>query len=572
MPLPNLVPSPETVTVQSTTLSVDVLGRYVCNTWEEATANGGPPFDVIMAGAGMYGAYCAAKIYRLAPTKRILVLDAGPLLISEHIQNLARIGLNVPAAIPPASDPGVARDLVWGIPWRGNVAFPGLAYCMGGKSLYWGGWCPRLTGSDLQNWPQATAQYLTNNYPHVEEEIGVTPTTDFITGPLYNALRTAFIAAGGATANVEVGLGNNGVEEAPLAVQGAPPASSLFSFDKYSSAPILTDAIREDSGKSGGNDANRRLFLVPRAHVVKLHAAHGGVHTVEVDVSGQQKFLGIPPTTAVVLATSTIETTRLALHSFPTALMGRNLMAHVRSDFTVRILRSALPPLPVDVETAALLVRGVGSSGRFHVQITASANPNGSDELLFRMIPDLDFLDEQLLNDDPNWITMTLRGIGEMHGDTGTPVPNGSSSWINLSPFETDEFGVPRAYVHFLLSGQDIQTWMAMDQTAVALAQAVAGAPGNIQYFYDGGWQTTPFPLHRPFPEWHRGLGTTYHEAGTLWMGDAASSSVTNSVGRFHHIQNAYACDQAAFASVGSVNPALTGLTLARQLAEHLAS
>jgi hypothetical protein len=273
----------------------------------------------------------------------------------------------------------------------------------------------------------------------------------------------------------------------------------------------------------------------------------------------------------VVLATSTIETTRLALHSFPTPLMGRKLMAHIRSDFTVRILRAALPPLPLQVETAALLVRGVAPSGRFHLQVTASANPSGSDELLFRMIPDLDFLDEQLRNTDPNWITITLRGIGEMHGDMGTAVPNASGSWINLSPFETDEFGAPRAYVHFLLSAQDVQTWNVMDQTVIALVQAVAGASGNIQYFYDGGWQTTPFPLQRPFPEWHRGLGTTYHEAGTLWMGAAASNAVTTPLGRFHHINNAYACDQAIFASVGSVNPALTGLTLARQLAEHLA-
>ena len=97
----------------------------------------------------MYGAYCAAKLYRLAPTKRVLVLDAGPFLVSEHIQNLARIGLNVPAPIPPASDPGVARELVWGLAWRGNVPFPGLAYCFGGKSIYWGGWCPRLTAADL---------------------------------------------------------------------------------------------------------------------------------------------------------------------------------------------------------------------------------------------------------------------------------------------------------------------------------------------------------------------------------------------------------------------------------------
>jgi choline dehydrogenase-like flavoprotein len=217
-------------------------------------------------------------------------------------------------------------------------------------------------------------------------------------------------------------------------------------------------------------------------------------------------------------------------------------------------------------------VRGRAASGRFHVQVTASTHTSGSDELLFRMIPDLDLLQAQLANDDPHWITVTFRGIGEMHGDRTTAVPNATGGWIDLSPFEFDEFGAPRAYVHLTLNAGDLQTWQAMDSSILQLAQTVAGAAANIEYLYDGGWQATPFPLARAFPEWHRGLGTTYHESGTLWMGDNPATSVTDGLGRFHHISNAYACDQAIFPTVGSVNPVLTGLTLARQLAEHLAS
>lgn len=145
MALPKLIPSNEQIQVQTTTFSIDALGRYTCSTWDEATGSGGAPFSAVVIGAGMYGAYCAAKLYRKHPGKRILLLDAGRFLVSEHVQNLGRIGLNVPAPIAPESDPGVARELVWGLAWRGNVEFPGLAYCTGGKSIYWGGWCPRLT-------------------------------------------------------------------------------------------------------------------------------------------------------------------------------------------------------------------------------------------------------------------------------------------------------------------------------------------------------------------------------------------------------------------------------------------
>jgi choline dehydrogenase-like flavoprotein len=65
-------------------------------------------------------------------------------------------------------------------------------------------------------------------------------------------------------------------------------------------------------------------------------------------------------------------------------------------------------------------------------------------------------------------------------------------------------------------------------------------------------------------------LGTTYHESGTLWMGDEPASSVTDTVGRFHHVANAYACDQSILPTVGSANPVLTGLTLAKRVAESL--
>src|SRR5712692_735316 len=153
-------------TIQDTTFATDVLGRYICNTWDEATNNGGVPFDAVVIGAGMFGAYCAEKIFR-SGNLRVLVLEAGPFLVSEHVQNLSRIGLNAanPASVPDnPSDPG-PQALVWGIPWRSQVPFPGLAYCVGGRSLYWGGWSPRLTDADLKNWPAEVASFLQKPVP-----------------------------------------------------------------------------------------------------------------------------------------------------------------------------------------------------------------------------------------------------------------------------------------------------------------------------------------------------------------------------------------------------------------------
>jgi hypothetical protein len=179
MPLNRLFDSGQQITpppdVQRTTLGLDLLGRFICNTLEEATANNTRRFDAVVIGAGMFGGYCADKIFRFGAANglKVLVLDAGPFLIATHLQNLPRAGINVPGPLNPTNDPGVARELVWGMPWRSNVDFIGQAYCIGGKSLYWGGWCPRLLSSDLSSWPPTVAQYLNQHYSLLEEQTGV---------------------------------------------------------------------------------------------------------------------------------------------------------------------------------------------------------------------------------------------------------------------------------------------------------------------------------------------------------------------------------------------------------------
>lgn len=53
------------LTTEDTTFTRDVLGRYICSTWEEATADP-DGIDVVVIGGGMYGGYCASKIYQLS--------------------------------------------------------------------------------------------------------------------------------------------------------------------------------------------------------------------------------------------------------------------------------------------------------------------------------------------------------------------------------------------------------------------------------------------------------------------------------------------------------------------------
>ena len=149
-----------TTSPQTNDFTKDVLGRYICNGFDEANnsanrsgtrPNGSPqsdarPFDIIVIGGGSFGPVFAQHLFAQDRTRshRILILDAGSLLLTEHVQNYPPMGLNPPPAT--LTDPLVPRAEVWGLPWRSSVpiGFPGLAYCLGGRSIYFGGWSPQL--------------------------------------------------------------------------------------------------------------------------------------------------------------------------------------------------------------------------------------------------------------------------------------------------------------------------------------------------------------------------------------------------------------------------------------------
>lgn len=585
MPLPKLVPGqgPAPFDVQDTAFTYDVLGRYVCNTWEEIQAsqdNGGYPFDAVVLGAGMFGGYIAEKLYRLGTELglRILIIEAGALLFATHIQNLPqRIGGKIggPDYLRQRDDASGTQNVIWGMPWISNEGFPGLAYCIGARSLFWGGWAPRLTDADLNNWPPDVRDFFKGTggnpgaFDATELEIGAVPTADFmLDNPLHDPLKAAFEA--------EVTGAITAVEEAPLAVVGAPPATGVFAFDKFSSAPFLIDAIRDDVRVNASHaDVSRRVFLLPRTQVLRLNRTGGSVTSIDLKVNGVDRRLTIEPTCAVVFANGTIESTRLALDSlgvgstpFGSPRVG-NLMAHLRSNIVVRIRRDVfLASPPTDLETVALLVRGEALGRRFHLQLTAASVAGAdSEKNMWNTVPDIELLESMIANQDPDWVSVTLRGIGEME-DQQSLNPNPNRSWIDLSN-ETDGWGMRRAYVNLVATNQDFALWTAMDNAAFDLALRVAQDPANIQYWNK---TTNQWQDNRPQPDangrgfWQDPLGTTHHEAGTLFMG-AAGSSVTNTEGRFHTVPNAFVAGPALFPTLGSANPSLTGLALARRTA-----
>ena len=126
--------------------------------------------------------------------------------------------------------------------------------CVGGKSLFWGGWTPPLSNDDEQDdlaqWPQEVRDFLLSpeGYAEVARQIGTDVTADYIHGPLLDRLQTVAerVVSDGTVPHL------TRVVDAPIAVHGEGPESGLLSMGKFSSLPLLLDSIRDDAESSGG--------------------------------------------------------------------------------------------------------------------------------------------------------------------------------------------------------------------------------------------------------------------------------------------------------------------------------
>ena len=647
---------------QSTAFSHDVQGRYICNGLDEALNSttqplpgqplqlGARDFNIIIVGGGTFGAVVAQHLFigDATHSHRILVLEAGPFTLPEHVQNMPMIGE------PPE----------WGLPWNTSVAgFRGLLFTLGGRSLTWGGWSPQLLDAEmpLSLWPSNVVSELNNSYfRQASDQIGVSETNDFIFGPLHIALRDQlyqgikslpatsavmkFVALPDAAPvrfstpqptddDLKNWLGIPGSTlnrqelldifklEAPLAVQSQTEPGQ-FPINKFSAIPLLIKAARaasDESDVSAGSDVRKRMMVVPNCHVRRLCTANEGGNVrvtalqTAVDANDLSKdiYVSVSPNTVVIVALGTIETTRLTLLSFgkdPTPCsqgaissgildrIGKNLMAHLRSNLTIRIPRDAVKSLPkslMALQTSALFVKGQkdinGITRHFHFQITATGagfrNTDAEAEL-FKKIPDLDNLNVLQQSND-SYIVITIRGIGEM-----SPMNPDSNVTLDLNPSQTD-FTVRKAYVNIgdarttptsspasQQTKDDHDLWNVMDETTDELATIFAG---NLEYEIllppQGAVteiikvpQGTPSSALKTLVLYDRrrdGLGTTHHETGTLRMGNL-SDAVTDEFGRIHETLNAYVVGPALFPTIGSPNPMLTGVALARRTGDHL--
>ncbi len=611
------------VGIEKTSFTLDVIGRFTCNTDEEALAAtqraDARPFDVIVIGGGSFGPILAENVYFDDKThsRRVLVLEAGPMVLPEHQQNLPVLG-------------GDIEKLVRDVPWAADskLAFAGLRVMLGGRSAFFGGWSPQLldnarhTEMPRERWPDAVVTELKASYlPRAAEQLAVDETNDFIFGVLHSVLRQR-LADGIDAGQVEEAVPLDDLDlhlkfdpiatspaeqrllrlEAPLAVQSKSLRPGFFPFNKFSTVPLIVRCAREaqfeierllnDDG-SEGDDVKKRFMVVPRLVVTRLETAPepgGEVRITKIKARRREStgtevpvdFL-VAEGANVVIALGTIESSRLVLDSFPNVQnVGTSFMAHLRSNVVIRIPRSSLPPnLPSELQSSALFMKGAhefadGSFGYFHLQITAAGLDNLTDDdhvELFMKVPDIDFYEDVLQADDQH-VVITIRGIGEMEAD------NPASHIRRISDSLVRATIVP--------SARDEELWAAMDTASDQVARVFSDGKSFEIRKADGSWKKVAFgadlqdasnlpltfrdrqPGEAHTPGRRDRLGTTHHEAGGLHLGSDPAKSVTDEDCKIRGVSNAYVAGPALFPTIGSPNPMLTGTAFARRLATHL--
>jgi choline dehydrogenase-like flavoprotein len=122
---------------------------------------------------------------------------------------------------------------------------------------------------------------------------------------------------------------------------------------------------------------------------------------------------------------------------------------------------------------------------------------------------------------------------------------------VYLDPTVKDTFGLPVLRFDYRFGDNDLR--MAADMADQAEEMLRAAGAENIQVVRD------------PLPE-----GWSIHELGTARMGSNPKTSVTNAFGQAHEVKNLFLADGSVFVSAGCQNPTWTILALCWRSMDYL--
>lgn len=125
----------------------------------------------------------------------------------------------------------------------------------------------------------------------------------------------------------------------------------------------------------------------------------------------------------------------------------------------------------------------------------------------------------------------------------GEVLPNVNNQ-VSLAE-ELDEYGLPRAKVNFSYGENDKKM---IDHAIRSMSSILEAEGGKVEFI----------------------VPDTAHMMGGCRMGDDSSTSVVNSYGQCHDIDNLFICDASIFVTSGGGNPTNTVMSLALRTADYI--
>lgn len=528
--------------------------------WDQLT--GEESFDHIVIGSGFCGLAFVERTLSNDPFARILVLERGPLLLPEHIQNLPRPFLQTLGPLSEAH------------PWKTSTRMEesttiksqrGIIPYFGGRSNVWSGWCPRPTAEEMRGWPEEVIDAVQRYFESAEALLGVIPAT--MIGVANNGFRLGRGHVYGVMQHslctlVEERLGRvpslTRAMAAPLAVASANPGGHWFT--KFATpGPLLSLQDRQRMLELSGEGAP--LHIATNCRVTGI--TRGGTRATALTTTRGSVAIA---DANLILALGALPATELVLRSFPSIPnVGSRYTAHSVSTVVARIPRRCLEfaCLLADLELGALYVAGVeeGSGGQFHLQVTAiaDADPAAHAPVAHRYMPDL------VATASPAQLAGSCAHVVLVCAVVGELDHHNRDNWVRMS--ET----TANMRLQIVANEIDRSVWDAMDQATFSLLEQVLSPTGasDVEYWHGDDVTGTWHPTRPPADEVRS--TAVMHDSSTLWIGgESDPDAVVGLDYRLRGLENAYVTGAALWPTAGSWNPTLTMVALAQHLADSL--
>lgn len=479
-----------------------------------------------------------------------------------------------------------------GVARSASGAFGQLGAAVGGTSLHYNAKFPRfwkqdfaqlsdlgpVDGAQLADWP---IEYddLAPHYDSVERRVGVQGDREQMPARTLeqSPRRHPFPMA----PNPQAYVGKVLAEGAQRTGYTAYPQPAAVNSTRYKGRPACNSCglcsgfgcpinARGDALVSWLNPAVRggRVRVLERAFAYRIKTNQNGRRAREVRYVNGRGLKRAITADVVVLAGSPINTARLLLMSaspaHPDGLgnrsdqLGRNMMFH---NFTLAAaiflndmhpLRQQSNPLQLDdlvgpfkgVEVSALGVPYVKGG---LVQV-GGAVPLFNEMNLYAGVSDDGLVHKTLMK--AGILHRFIGGSQLIHED----LPQANNR-VDLDPEVRDFHGFPSPRITYSPHRHEQAAAILLGARLEAFHLAAPGATGAA---------IIPYPLLNP------GAQATAHLAGTARMGNDPASSVCDSSGRIHELDNVYVADASTFPTFPGFNPTLTIMANARRIARKI--